>query len=299
MIQPTSLTPASLEIDDLMADPREEWQRMLRFCQVDDAALRATMPSVEPLLRRAPETVAGTYDYLSHFPETAAVLGWEQRVDAAHLEERRRFFAVWLSRTLAFDRSDEFALYLFKAGKYHAAHGPRQIHTPETWITGSIGLMLSAFATQMGEAGLSGPVISAAMSAWSRYLSAQLHLMTFGYRIAVDLTRGAAELHCTTFGRLRPLVERTSLTICTEEGAPARSALRKFFNYFPAARAEALERVWRSDQPSHSSWVEVRPSYLPRYGWRVLLNGRELEYAGGFEAAVHNGDELSIFPPGR
>lgn len=68
--------------------------------------------------RRRPELVAQTYDYLRHVPETAAILGWEESVDETHLEERRRFFTVWLARTLGLDTSDEFAHYLFRAGKF-------------------------------------------------------------------------------------------------------------------------------------------------------------------------------------
>jgi molybdopterin converting factor small subunit len=45
--------------------------------------------------------------------------------------------------------------------------------------------------------------------------------------------------------------------------------------------------------------MEVSPIYVPRPGWRMLLNGRDLCYAGGFEVAVNEGDEVSLFPPGR
>jgi molybdopterin converting factor small subunit len=288
-----------LEIDALAPEPQEEWRRMLRFVGFDEDARRAAMPTVETLLKDAHAMVAETYAYLARVPETAAVLGWERAVDPVHLEERRRFFTVWLSRTLALDSSDEFAFALFRAGKYHAADGPRKIHTPEAYVSGSIGLMLSAFSERLSRAGLSGAVIGPAMSAWSRYLSAQLNQMLFGYRIALDMKRGRAAIRCAFFGRLRPMVDASEVTVHVEPGAPVRDVMRKLFNYFPVARAEALERRWQSHERQDSAWPEMTSTYLPRYGWRVLLNGRDLEYAGGFDVALGIADELSIFPPGR
>jgi hypothetical protein len=67
--------------------------------------------------------VADTYAYLARVPETAAILGWEDHIDPVFLKERRRFFTIWLARTLGLDTSDEFACYLFRAGTFHAGHG--------------------------------------------------------------------------------------------------------------------------------------------------------------------------------
>lgn len=288
-----------LELTDLAPEPREEWRRSLRFCNWDDASRMAALATVEPLLKRGHELVVGVYDYLSRVPETAEILGWERGVDPAHLEERRRFFTAWLTRTLSLDTSDEFADVLFRAGKYHAADGPRRIHTPEQYVTGSIGLVLGTFAAYLGEAGLPAGVIAPAMGAWSRYLSAQLNQMLLGYRVAVDMKRGATAVRCRIFGRLRPVVNVEQTIICVDQGAPAGELLRKFFSYYPQARGEALERVWHSSEPAGKAWIEVHSAYRPKYGWRVLLNGRDLEYAGGFGAPVHQNDEVSIFPPGR
>lgn len=288
-----------LELTDLAPDPCEEWRRSLRFVRWDDASRSAALASVEPLLKRAHELVVGVYDYLSRVPETAEILGWERGVDPVHLEERRRFFTVWLTRTLAADTSDEFAGYLFLAGKYHAADGPRRVHTPEQYVTGSIGLVLGTFAGYLGESGLPTGVIAPAMSAWSRYLSVQLNQMLLGYRVATDMKRGAATVHLRIFGRLRPVLNLDHTVMRADEGAPVRELLRKFFGYYPQARSEALERVWHSSDPDDKSWIEVHSAYRPKYGWRVLLNGRDLEYSGGFETPVHESDELSIFPPGR
>jgi len=119
-----------LQIEHLLPSPEDRWREMLRFMGWNEETRRAAARSVEILFRRGHELVVQTYEYLRSVPETAAILGWEENVDEAHLEERRRFFTVWLARTLGMDTSDEFACYLFRAGKYHAGHGPRHIHTP-------------------------------------------------------------------------------------------------------------------------------------------------------------------------
>lgn len=288
-----------LELSDLMPEPAEEWRRMLRFVGWGASERAAAARSSEALLRRAHELVVEVYAYLAHVPETAAILGWEQRVDAAHLEERRRFFTIWLARTLGLDSSDEFAAYLFHAGKAHAGHGPRHIHTPTVYVTGSIGLIQAAFARTMAEAPLSAEVIAEAMAAWSKYLSVQLNQMLLGYQAARELQTGAVTVRCTLFGRLRPLVGRPEVRVSVGQAAVVGDLLRKFFNYFPQVRPEALERVWASHEQAEARWVEVTPAYVPRPGWRILLNGREVCYNSGLAAPVHAGDELAIFPPGR
>ncbi len=288
-----------LELDRLAPEPHDEWRRMLRFVAWTDTDTLAASRSVEALLQRGHELVVTTYDYLTRVPETAAILGWESGVDEAHLEERRRFFTIWLARTLGLDTSDEFAVYLFRAGKYHAGHGPRRIHTPPEYVTGSIGLVQAAFARYMAEAGLPTETLASAMTAWSKYLSVQLNQMLLGYRIGRDMDRGPLSVPISVFGRLRPLVgsERTQVRAST--GANVAEVLRKFFNYYPQVRAEALDRVWRSEDRSDSLWIEVEPSYVPRDGWRVLLNGRDVKYGGGFDAPIQEGDEIALFPPGR
>lgn len=288
-----------LEFNNLAPEPSEEWRRMLRFVGWNSSERDAAAQSLEVLLQRGHELVVETYAYLSHVPETAAILGWEQRVDSAHLEERRRFFTVWLARTLGLDTSDEFAGYLFYAGKAHAGHGPRHIHTPGIYVTGSMGLIQATFARFMAEARLSAEVIAGAMAAWSKYLSVQLNQMLLGYQVARELQVGALTVRCTLFGRLRPLVGRSELPIQVANAAPVGEVLRKFFNYYPQVRPEALERVWQSEEREDALWVEVAPAYIPRYGWRMLLNGRDLSYNGGLTAPVYAGDELAIFPPGR
>jgi molybdopterin converting factor small subunit len=289
-----------LEIHDLSPEPEAEWRRLLSFVGLNSADKQAMARTAEALLRRAPEMVVGTYAHLQSFPETAAVLGWENGADEAHLEERRRFFTVWLSRTLGMDTSDEFARYLFRAGQYHAAHGPRRIHVPPPYVTGSIGLMGAAFATAMADAELPGEVIGPAMAGWNKFLVVQLHVMQMGYDAAMTFGSGEFPLTITLYGRLRQQVGRRALTAYAREGDTLETLLRKFFNYVPELRADCLRPVWHSHEKETSSWVEVYQAYAPAPGgWRFLLNGRNAAFSGGFGLPVKRDDVISIFPPGR
>ncbi len=295
-----ALQSPNLEIHNLAPDPVAEWQRLLEFVRLSDADKLAMSRSVETLMRRATELVVDTYNYLQSVPETAAILGWENGADEKHLEERRRFFTVWLARVLGMDTSDEFALYLFRAGKFHAAHGPRRIHVPSSYITTSIGIVGATFARYMQEARLSGEVVAPAMAGWNKYLSVQLQLMLLGYQIARDFDIGDIAIPISLFGRMRSIIGAREITAHTTDDTLVEDILRKFFDYFPQARAEALQKVWHSHEKPDSSWVEVYATYVPRPGgWRVLLNGRDLAYAGGFTTQIHAKDTLSIFPPGR
>lgn len=220
-------------------------------------------------------------------------------VDQAHLEERRRFFTVWLARTLGLDTSEEFSRYLFRAGQFHAGHGPRHIHTPDDFVTVSIGLVLSTFASYLVEAGLPGEVIGTAMSGWSKYLTVQLNQTLMGYQTARESERGELAIRVNVFGRLRPILGGKEFTVHIDQESCVSHLLQKFFEYFPQARDEALERSWSSEEESDSLWVEVIPNYKPLPGWRFLLNGRDLYYDGGFEKPLKKEDEIAIFPPGR
>lgn len=289
----------SLEITGLSPDPVESWRNTLRFVGLNHGDKAAMAASVEPLLKNSADLVIHTYEYLRSFPETAAILGWESGVDEEHLEERRRFFSIWLARTIAVDTSDEFAYYLFRAGKYHAGHGPRRIHTPPVYVTSSIGLMLAAFSRYLGEAGLSADLIANAMAGWSKYLTVQLNQMHAGYQCAIEFERGEIPVRLSVYGRMRSVLEGKEFTLHADKGEKVVDLLRKFFNYFPQARAETLERTWRSEEKEDSLWVEVKPVYRPLPGWRILLNGRDLVFEGGFQKVVHKDDEMAIFPPGR
>jgi molybdopterin converting factor small subunit len=295
----TATKPSTLELHNLAPEPAAEWHRLLNFVGLTEQDKLAMSRTVETLMRRAVELVVGTYDYLLSVPETAAILGWEMGADEEHLEERRRFFTIWLARTLGMDTSDELAYYLFKAGKYHAAHGPRRIHTPPAYITTAVGLTGATFAQYMQDAGLPGEVIAPAMVGWNKYLSVQLQLMQHGYEMARQYDDGDFAIPVTLFGRIRPLVGQQQIEITMRQGGSVADLLRKFFNYYPQIRAEALDPVWHSHEKPDSSWVEVFPAYVPKGGWRVLLNGRDQTYNGGFTVPIHENDTISIFPPGR
>ena len=296
---PTSTTAPSLELHGLAPDPIDEWRRMLKFVNLNPDDLDYMAISSETLMQRAHELVVDIYDYLSSVPETAAILGWETKIDAHHLAERRRFFAIWLNRSLGLDQSDELANILFRAGKIHAAHGPRKIHVPSAYITASIGLVTASFARYMQEAKLSGDVVAGAMAGWNKYFSVQLHMMLFGYQIALDYSDGTYPIQISLYGRIRPLVGKKILQIHCRQGQTVANVLNKFFSYYPQTRPEALETIWESEDKQDSLWREVNPVYIPKGGWRVLLNGRELKYTGGFTVPVKENDEIAIFPPGR
>jgi molybdopterin converting factor small subunit len=289
----------NLELTNLAAEPCDEWQRMLRFVDLDKNDRAAMVRTVETLLERSKELVVNSYDYLLSVPETASILGWEQGADEEHLEERRRFFTIWLTRTLGLDTSDEFAEYLFRAGQIHAGHGPRHIHTPSAYVTTSVALVQASFSRYLGEAQFPGDIIAQAMSGWAKYLSVQLNQMLLGYQIAQEFEDGEYEIQFKTFGLLRPLVGKNEFIVHAGEGARSGDLLRKFFNYYPQARSEALVRKWDSDDREDSLWVEINPVYIPRQGWRFLLNGRDLDYVGGFATTVEDKDQISIFPIGR
>lgn len=295
----TAMRSAMMEIHDLMPEPGDEWRHMLSFVTLESADKQAMAQSAESLLRRAPELVVNTYDYLRSVPETAAILGWEEGVDEAHLEERRRFFTIWLTRTLGLDTGDEFAYYLYRAGKFHAGHGPRQIHTPPAYVTASMGLVLASFSTYMSEAGLSAEVIAGAMAGWSKYLMVQLHLMLLGYQAAMEWDKGSQTIKLSLFGRLRTMVGQRDISLKVGPEATMADVLKKFFDYYPQIRAETLEQAWHSEDEEESLWMDVLPVYIPRSGWRILLNGRNVEYSRGFSLAVGDGDIVAIFPPGR
>lgn len=288
-----------LILRDLAPDPREEWRRLLRFVGWNEQVRQAAARSVEPLFARGLEIVAATYDHLASVPETAAILGWTDGPDPEHLAERRRFLTVWLARTLGLDTSDEFALHLFRAGLVHHGLGPRRVHVPSAYVVGSMGLVQASFAEVLASAGLPADVTAAALGAWSRYFAVQLDLMLLGYHAASALGQGEHSIRCTAYGRLRGLWREPSVRVATQAGDRLSDALRKLFSAYPEVRQEVLDRVWEEHAPGMTQTPVVVPAYLPRPGWRLLLNGRDARYDGGLQQQLRDGDEVSLFPPGR
>ena len=293
------MVDAPLVLGDLLPDPREEWRRLLRFAGWSERDRLAAARSVDALFAHGRELVVALYDHLGQVPETAALLGWKDGPDPGHLAERRQFLTVWLARTLGLDTSDELALSLFRTGLVHAGLGPRRIHVPPGYVMGSIGLVLASFARYMDTENVPASAIAEAMAAWSRYLTTQLAILQLGYQAAMDLRDGALDVRCAAYGRLRPLLGGSQVEIGVRPGGRVADALRKLFNAYPEVRVEALDRVWDDRSPHGDLQTEVVPMYVPRPGWRVLLNGRDVRYGGGFQVPIVQGDELALFPPGR
>ncbi len=289
----------ALELRGLAPTPGDEWTRLIRFVGLEEADQAAMVQTVEPLFAHGLEVVVANYDYLQRVPETASILGWEQGADPEHLAERRRFFTVWMARTLGLDLGTDFADYLFYAGKAHAGHGPRHIHVPETWITGAVSLTQTTFARLISENVGDAALAAAAIAGWNKYLMVQLDLMLLGYRVARTLDEGDTTVRVTFFGRLRDLVKTSALTVHVSVNARVGDVLRKVLDYFPAVRSAAMDIAWQDLEQPNSLWTHVEPVYVPRHNWRVLLNGKDLRYHGGFERRVNADDEIAFFPPGR
>ncbi len=294
----------SWELAGLRPTPEETWERLrvfLKFGQDDRAAMLQT---VEPLLKRAHELVVSNYDHLLSDEGAAAVLGWEEGPDPAHLAERRQFFTVWIARTLGMDLSDDFARYLFRAGRMHAAHGPREVHVPELYVTGAISLVHAAFARFLAEEMPGAPVVPPALAGWNKMLAMHLQMMLDGYHAARDVDRGDFAVPVRLFGLVRAAAGRSELPIAVPIGATVADVLRKFFNYYPHIRGLVLEKREReADQPEGvgTPWVTLDRVYVVRNhpAWRVLLNGRNVAHLGGPDVSVSEGDDLQLFSPGR
>lgn len=289
-------------ISGLDPSPEAEWQRMRTFLALSPAEHAAMLATVEPLFKRGHELVVGTYDYLLQNSETAAILGWEGGADPDHLSERRRFFTVWLARLLGMDFSDDLARYLFRAGQYHAAHGPRRVHVAPIFVTGSISLVNATFARFLTEEMPQHPALAQALAGWNKALTLHLHLMQCGYQSAAAVDQGDFAVNFSLFGRMRTITGRQELPVRVPGGADAEAALRKFFNYFPQARAEVFTVEWQPGETADARgtpWFTATAAYAVKPMWRVLLNGKDISYIGGPQTPLQPGDEIHVFPPGR
>lgn len=293
---------ARWRLSDLDPLPEEEWQRMRAFLGLTDGEMQAMLSTVETLFKRGHELVVGTYDALLAHHETAAILGWEGGADAEHLSERRRFFTLWLARLLGMDMSADLAAYLFRAGKLHAAHGPRQTHVPPVYVTGSISLVNATFARFLYEGMPNDARVPVALAGWNKILTMHLHLMQLGYTAAMAIDTGTLAVPFSLFGKLRTLLGSKALTVHVPAGANVEVALRKFFNYHPSARAEIFDVEWQGGERMDARgtpWFTVSRTYVVKPMWRALVNGRDIAYYGGVQALLKAGDEIHLFPPGR
>jgi molybdopterin converting factor small subunit len=301
-----TISYASKPIDWILTDldpaPEEEWERLRSFLSFNQEDMQAMLATVEVLFRRGYELVVGNYDYLLRNHETAAILGWEQGADPEHLSERRRFFTVWLARTLGMDLSHDFARYLFRAGQIHAAHGPRHIHVPEVYVTGAISLVNVTFARFLNEEMPTANVVPLALAGWNKVLSMHLHMMLLGYRSAVEMDRGDYPVSVHLYGRMRTFLNRDAFTLQQPKGETIEAALRKIFNYYPEVREKVFDIVWQQSERVDAlgtPWMTVNKGYRTKGGWRVLVNGKDIAFGSGLQTPINPGDNLQIFPPGR
>jgi molybdopterin converting factor small subunit len=295
-------SPKDWILSQLDPTPEDEWERLRDFLGLGNEDIQAMLSTVEVLFGRGIELVVGNYEYLLKNHETAAILGWEQGADPEHLSERRRFFTVWLARTLGMDLGHDFALYLFRAGQYHAGHGPRHIHVPEVYVTGAISLVNATFARFLNEELPGALVVPGALAAWNKVLSLHLHMMLLGYHSALELNRGDFPLQVSLFGRMRTLMGRDEFILNLLHGATAETALRKIFNYYPQVRDKVFDIAWQPGERIDAlgtPWMTVAKGYRIKYGWRLLVNGNDISYGQGLETPILPGDKMQIFPPGR
>jgi molybdopterin converting factor small subunit len=287
-----------------LEDPIHMWHRLIAYLGLDDAAvIMAMRRTSETLLRDAADFVVGAYDYLASFDETASILGWEQGQDEEHLEERRQFFATWMARAIGVDLSDEFAHYLFGAGILHTGHGPRGIHTPPQWVMGAIAMVQAHFAERILHYGHDRELAAVAIGAWDKYLMMQNYQMLAGYEVARELDNGPFTVTVKLYGKLQAIAGLEEQSVHIHSDNTLADVLRKFFNYHPVLREEFFEVAWRAPEGDvEATWAtDFEKVYVPRQGphWRILLNGKEVRYHGGFDQPVNDGDVVALFPPGR
>jgi hypothetical protein len=218
---------------------------MRGFVALSDAEINAMLTTVEALFRRGHELVVGTYDYLLHNHETAAILGWENGADPTHLAERRRFFTSGWRGCWGWTSATTWRTISFRAGKLHAAHGPRRTHVPPIYVTGSISLVNATFARFIMEEMPGHPQAPLALAGWNKVLT---------HAPAPDadgLSGGAGAGSAATspspscsFGRMRTVTGAQNLPVHVTEGGAVQHALRKFFNYYPPARSEVFDVAW-------------------------------------------------------
>ncbi len=278
--------PVWTEILDLPQLPETQMREQLAFVGLNEAAKREMYLDGEPLLRHAADWVAAAYDHLSRYAPTAKALGWEGRIPEDELYLRRTFFSGWIGRTIGVDTSDEFARYLFHAGRVHAGYGPGRHFVPPEWVSLSLSLILRMF---------SSVVPAERLGLWSGYLAVQQEIMRLGYDAAVALERGRAAVRVNALGLALPALPEP-LTVRVD-GGTVREALEKTFAFRPELRDIALEPVL--DAEEHAGWMEEVVRWRFKNNWTVLKNGRDVAYLEGLATRLKNGDSLTFLPPGR
>jgi hypothetical protein len=254
----------NLTITGLRPSPDDLWKTMLRFSGPKPAELNAMRQTVEAVFKRGYELIVGGYDYLRSFPETAEILGWESGFDEEHLSERRRFQTMWLARSLSIDLGTDFARYLYRAGQIHVGHGPRRIHVPGMWVSGTMALTLEAFGNFIREDHKDVDVVAPALTGWNKYFTVQLNQMQAGYEVgvALDEVRRTAR---QTYGRV--LGSGAARIAVRYHRGVTMGRCAGCATTRPCCRA-LFEQEWESDE-ADDLW-EVTPVYRLRDNWRIL-----------------------------
>lgn len=272
---------------NLPPTPEAQMREQLAFVGLDEAARRQMYLDGEPLLAHAADWVAAAYDHLSRFAPTAKALGWEGRIPEDELYLRRTFFSGWIGRTIGVDTSDEFARYLFQAGRVHAGYGPERRFVPPEWVSLSLTLILRMFSTV---------VPAERLGLWGGYLGVQQEVMRAGFEAARALEQGRIVIRVNALGLALPALPEP-LEVRLPQGGTVQDALFKVFTFRPELRDIALEPV--QDAEEHAGWMEevTRWRFKPR--WALLKNGRDVAYLEGLATRFKNGDTLTFLPPGR
>ncbi len=278
--------PVWTEILDLPEPPERQMAEQLAFVGINEDAKRQMYLDGEPLLRHAADWVAAAYDHLSRYAPTAKALGWEGRIPDEDLYLRRTFFSGWMGRTIGVDTSDEFARYLFHAGRVHAGYGPGGHFVPPQWVSLSLSLILRMFATV---------VPAERIGLWTAYLSVQQELMRLGYEASLALGKGRTAIKANALGLALPALPQ-ALEVHVDSGT-VREALEKIFAFRPELRENALEPV--PDAEEHAGWMEEVRRWRFKNNWTVLKNGRDVSYLEGLSTRLKSGDSLTFLPPGR
>ena len=292
-------TAIDLTVPGVGPTPAETWEMMIRFSGPNSQELAAMRQTVDVIFQHGYELVVGTYEHLQRTPETAEILGWEHGFDEKHLAERRRFFTIWLARTISMDFGTDFANYLFHAGQVHGTHGPRQVHTPSMWVTGSIGLVLSKFSDFIRTEHNDVNIVAPALAGWNKYLLLQLNQMNTGYDTAVELDRGQHTVEIKAYAMVRVDWGRETINTSYYPGQTVADVLRKVLNYSSGLRNVMFDKNWEAKDREQDLWMTVSPVYTLRPGWRVQHNGKNLQFHGGFQTVLESRDTLELVSPGR
>ncbi|RTZ74846.1 MAG: hypothetical protein DSZ00_03425 [Gammaproteobacteria bacterium] len=87
----------------------------------------------------------------------------------------------------------------------------------------------------------------------------------------------------------------TGVTVIYSEAITLSDNSTRVDDNWLAGRVAEVRRLDANGTP----WMTTEPIYRIKPMWRVLLNGKDISYAGGTEMQITPGDELHIFPPGR